>query len=100
MPARKLKSNTPSVVAEKIGSNGCGIAGHSSGRSNEAPVFILPGTLGIFLNIAGLRIEGARPQTGCHHIVALSAGGLDCIEIFSRYVRVAVAATNMPISTT
>src|ERR1700687_2609436 len=34
MPARKLKSNTPSVVAGKIGSNGCGIAGHSSRRSN------------------------------------------------------------------
>jgi hypothetical protein len=25
MPARKLKNNTPSVVAGKIGSNGCGI---------------------------------------------------------------------------
>src|SRR5882724_3251846 len=36
MPARKLKSNTPSVVAGKIGSNDCGIAGHSSRRSNEA----------------------------------------------------------------
>ena len=30
------KPPTPSVVAGKIGSNGCGIAGHSSRRSNEA----------------------------------------------------------------
>jgi len=34
MPARKLKSNMSSVVAGKIGSSGCGIAGHSSRRSN------------------------------------------------------------------
>jgi hypothetical protein len=32
---KRASWNTPSVVAEKIGSNGCGIAGHSSRRSNE-----------------------------------------------------------------
>jgi hypothetical protein len=41
MSVRKLKSSSPSVVAGKIESNGCGIAGHSSRRSNEAFALVL-----------------------------------------------------------